>query len=369
MKKASFYILVLLFISCGMFCSQANADWINLSGAQNAPNIAEIHINDDNVKIELEIFVRDLVIFDRLIPDEFFAKADIKRASLDERLRQFSSEDLQVINNPGQKLQAHLRLIEPRLREERPMAVPWKINPYTGHPIPGPPQDKRVLYAELIYPFKQRPKSLTLIPPLDEQSKIPKASIGFITYHKGAPLHDFRYLSEPSTVTLDWQDPWYSVFDNKALQRWQRGGVMSFLYIEPYEVRHEILARVKDLAAWIDLGLRGDEFIEADENDPLKKRVGEFFKTRPDPDRWQKVAVDLGPRLLCQVRDHRVHLRCPARKAADQHRHGGRHHHLFNQRSARAGDQPMGSMVREYPEDPDQCHRSGRRFALLRHTG
>ena len=101
-----------------------------------------------------------------------------------------------------------------------------------------------------------------------------------MTYHKGAPLHNFAYLSEPSTVTLDWADPWYSAFDKKALNAWQRGGVMSFLYIEPYEVRHEVLARVKDLAAWIDLGLRGDEFIEADENDPLKKRVGEFFLKR-----------------------------------------------------------------------------------------
>ena len=98
-----------------------------------------------------------------------------------------------------------------------------------------------------------------------------------MTYHNGVPINDFRYLSGPSTVTLDWADPWYSTFDKKALKRWQRGGVMSFLYIEPYEVRHEILARVKDLTAWIDLGLRGDEFIEADENEPLKKRVGEFF--------------------------------------------------------------------------------------------
>ncbi len=49
--------------------------------AQNAPNIAEIHINDDHVKIELEIFVKDLVTFDRLIPDEFFAGTGIKRVS------------------------------------------------------------------------------------------------------------------------------------------------------------------------------------------------------------------------------------------------------------------------------------------------
>ncbi|MBW2175288.1 MAG: hypothetical protein JRF64_12050 [Deltaproteobacteria bacterium] len=161
-----------------------------------------------------------------------------------------------------------------------------KINPYTGQRIPGPPEDKRVLYVELVYPFKQKPSSLTFIPPLDEKFKMSTVAIGFITYHNRVPINDFRYLSEPSTVTLDWDDPWYSEFDKKALKRWQRGGVMSFLYIEPYEVRHEILARVKDLEAWIDLGLRGNEFVEADENEQLKKRVGEFFLQR------DKVLID-----------------------------------------------------------------------------
>ena len=263
-----------------MVCPSANADWINLSGAQNAPNIAEIHINDDHVKIELEIFVNDLVAFDRLIPDEFFSGTRIKRAALEERLQKFSDEDFQIVADNGQKLQANLKLIEPRFRKERSSSIPWKVNPYTGQPIPGPPKDKRVLYAELIYPFTLKPHSLTIIPPLDIESKISKVPIGFMTYHKGAPLHDFKYLSEPSTVTLDWGDPWYSKFEKKALWRWQLGGVMSFLYMEPYEVRHEVLARVKDLAAWMDLGLRGGEFIEADENEPLKKRVGEFFLKR-----------------------------------------------------------------------------------------
>ena len=164
-------------------------------------------------------------------------------------MQQFSNEGMQVIADSGLKLQASLKLIEPRFRRERPMRVAWKINPYTGQPIPGPPKDRRVLYAELVYPFTQKPQSMTIIPPLDEDSKISKVPIGFMTYHKGVPLHNFAYLSEPSTVTLDWADPWYSAFDKKALKRWQRGGVMSFLYIEPYEVRHEVLARVKDLAA------------------------------------------------------------------------------------------------------------------------
>jgi hypothetical protein len=55
---------------------------------------------------------------------------------------------------------------------------------------------------------------------------------------------------------------------------------MTFLYVEPYEVRHEILTRVKDLEEWMDLGLRGDEFIELDELEPLKQRIGEFMLER-----------------------------------------------------------------------------------------
>jgi hypothetical protein len=125
---------------------------------------------------------------------------------------------------------------------------------------------------------------------LDVKSGTSRVAIGFLTYHEGVQVHVFRFLSESSTVTLDWDDPWYSAFDRKALKRWQRGGVMSFLYIEPYEVRHEILARVKDLSAWMDLGLKGKDYIEEDENEPLKKRVGEFFRKR------DKVLID-GKRL------------------------------------------------------------------------
>ncbi len=78
-------------------------------------------------------------------------------------------------------------------------------------------------------------------------------------------------------MNLDWQDPWYSSFENKALKRWQQSGLMTYLYVEPYEVRHETLVRVKDLEQWMDLGLKGDEFIEVDEVELLKKRVGEFL--------------------------------------------------------------------------------------------
>ncbi len=265
------FCLLILLVS-----APSEADWINLSGAENSPNIAEIYINDNHVKVVLEIFVNDIPAFERLIPDDFFEGRDIKRPSPAERMRQFSNEDIQIITDKGKKLRAKLKLVEPRMRQERPSPFAGMINPYTRQRIPGPPEDRRVLYAELVYPFKKKPKTLTIVPPLDAKG-MSRVSIGFITYHKRVPIIDFRYLSEPSTITLDWNDPWYSVFDKKALKRWQKGGVMSFLYIEPFEVRHEVLARVKDLESWIDLDLRGNEFIQADENEQFKKRVGEFF--------------------------------------------------------------------------------------------
>jgi hypothetical protein len=271
LKRLIFYIVVLL-----MFVSAVRADWINFSGAQSAANIAEIYVEDDQVRLVLEVYVNDIDKFSDLLPDDWLQRAGQNPPPLRERMKRFSTDGFQVIIGDQQRLMAELKLVEPRLRKDRPNPFAGRINPYTRQPIPGPPEDKRVLYAELAYPFETRPREITFVPPLGPSGN-PAASIGFIAYHKGVPIVDYRYLSEPAKLSLDWQDPWYSKFQNKALKRWQQSGIMTFLYIEPYEVRHETLVRVKDMAAWMGLGLRGGEYIEVDEFEPLKKRIGDFL--------------------------------------------------------------------------------------------
>ena len=44
-------LLLLLLV----LASPAKADWINLTGAETAPNIAEIYVMDDHVKVVLEV--------------------------------------------------------------------------------------------------------------------------------------------------------------------------------------------------------------------------------------------------------------------------------------------------------------------------
>ena len=274
-KQFSIYLILALYTVIAAL--PVRADWINLSGAMSANNVVEFHVNDDHVKVVLEIYVHDLPTFLDLVPDNLL-KPDVQRPDKAARMVRFANEDLVIVADDETILPARLTVSEPRMRIDRPNPYAGMINPITMQAVPGPPEDKRVLYVELIYPFEanSRPQKLTMVPPTAKDG-YPRASIGFIAYHQGLPVIDYAYLSEAAHLTLDWQDPWYSRFKNKQYKRWQQSGVLTYLYVEPFEVRHETLVRVKDLAAWMDLGLRGKDYIEADEFMPLQTRIGDFL--------------------------------------------------------------------------------------------
>jgi hypothetical protein len=271
------FISLLLFVALSI--NSARADWMNLTGAETAPNIAEITILDDRVRVVLEIYIRDIAVFEDLLPDDWLKKQASDRPSLAERLAHLSAETFQIVADDGTKLQANLKLAEPRLRKERASPFAGMINPTTRQRVPEAPKDKRVLYAELEYPFEGKPKTLTFIPPTDDKG-ITSVTIGFIAYHKAVPIIDFRYLSGKAKVTLDWADPWYTKFDNPNLKRHHKSAMMSFLYVEPREVRHEVLIRVRDLQDWTDLGLSSGATITTDEQAPVKDLARAFLATR-----------------------------------------------------------------------------------------
>jgi len=289
---AALRVLAIMLVALWAGC--ARADWINLSGAEVAPNIAEIYVLDHRVKVVLEVYVGDLKAFEALVPDDWLKGAGVSRPPVAERMRRFAQHTLQVIRPDGKRLPARLELVEPRFRVDRRSPFAGMINPYTRQQVPEAPADKRVLYAEISYPFEGRPAELTFVPPLDAEQR-PMVSIGFIAFHKSVPVIDFRYLSAPARLALDWNDPWYSKFDNPNLNRHHKDALMSFLYVEPYEVRHEILVRARDMASWMDLGLRGDEYIEVDELEGLKERIGEFL--------LQKNPVRVDGKLLTPILD------------------------------------------------------------------
>jgi len=134
-----------------------------------------------------------------------------------------------------------------------------------------------VVQVELIYTLQGQPKSLTLRPLLGSTDRFAAANIGFVVYHLGVAVNDFRYLSPEETLQLDWSDPWYSRFENKTLWRRYSSPAAVFLYVENFEVRKEIIFRPKDLQAWIDLGLGGATSIKADERASIRARAATFL--------------------------------------------------------------------------------------------
>ncbi len=103
------------------------------------------------------------------------------------------------------------------------------------------------------------------------------ANIGFVLYHKGIAVNDYRYLVSGHSVNLDWEDAWYSTFPERGMRRQYYSPMTGFIYVEPYEVRKEIIVRPVDIQQYVDLGLDGQTIIPAERHDEIKDTVVEFL--------------------------------------------------------------------------------------------
>lgn len=231
--------------------SPAAADWINLGGAEVAPNIAEIHVQDTGVKVVLEIFIEEIATFLDLVPGEWLDSTGRTPVPDSTRLARFAREGLSIRIGDGVPLPVEALVVEQRLRVDRASLLAGQTDPYSGRMMPKPPPDPRVLYAELFYPFgATRPDKLSIVPPMREDGTL-LATIGMIAFHDAVPVIDFRFLSAAATLKLDWEDSWYTRFESSNLTRHHKYPRMTFLYADPHEVRHEALVRVRDAMALV----------------------------------------------------------------------------------------------------------------------
>ena len=235
----------------------SKADWINFTGAELSSTIAEVYVEEDKILLVLEIGESDKEAFSDLISDT---------DAQDSRNR-FFNEGLVVLAD-GKPLTGEVKVIEERERVQRPSRY--------NKPPGGQKPSKYVTYVEIEYPLTKKPETLMINPPLDDRGYA-DASIGFVVYHKSIPVIDFRFLAPGGELNLNWNDPWYSKFDNPNLRRHHSSSLMSFLYIEPFEVRHEILVRLKDMENWIDLGFNDDDTLGPEQKKIIEEELSKFF--------------------------------------------------------------------------------------------
>lgn len=257
-----FYCLLLIFFNLA-FAHQSSADALLVNKAMQASSIAEFSIDGQGVTVELEITERAIKDFKDLLPDRVYQSTGFGEQQQSERLANFFSQQLLLMDEQEKILKGQLLSIAPAKRILR--------DPINGTPLPIQDAAPDVVHATLYYPFNnERPQKLIFISP-------PVRDIGFIAYHNGVAVNDFRYLSSGLTLNLDWHDPWYSRFDTRNMKRQYSAPMSGFIYVEPFEVRKEIIVRPKDLQRWIDLGLEGKQVIPVERQGEIKEIVANFL--------------------------------------------------------------------------------------------
>jgi hypothetical protein len=267
MKKVLLFLLF-SYTCVAMAPNEAHADALMVTRAMTASTIAEIYISSDTVRVELEIGARDVYACRNVMPDGLYEKLAGDGVPLETRLVEFFESDW-VIKADGEALAGDVSRLIPRLRVNR--------DEVTGEPLPlDDNEGEPVVFAELTYPLRSRPRTMSIRPPTGDKGGV-AATIGFVAYHRNLPVTDFRYLGMEETVDLDWDDPWFSRFRNRNLKRQFDAPMSAFIYVEPFEVRKEIIVRPRDLQRWVDLGLEGKDVIPVEEQAEVKRRVAEFL--------------------------------------------------------------------------------------------
>ncbi|MFO1104390.1 MAG: hypothetical protein U1E20_15975 [Methylocystis sp.] len=272
--RAYFAAVVLALAACITIASSrdAAADWLNMTGAETAPNFAEIDVLEDRARVTLEIDPADHAAFapGAAAAGSAGAAPDLSRIAA-------SPNNAFAVQADGEvRLIGNLVELDVRPRAPKPTAIRPAGMPA---PPPGPPRSAEVIRAVFEFPFQGRPTRLSFAPPLDAKGRA-IVSLGFLARHGHVPITDYRYLSQLEALRLDWNDPWYSAFENPNLARHHRSALMSFISIEPREVRHEIISRLRDLEGWCDLNLLESRTLAAAQIDSVKRAAARCLAKR-----------------------------------------------------------------------------------------
>ena len=265
MKFSMNLLRLTVFSICMLIGIQARADFVNPIRADRCETIIEMFIEDGQVRVTLEIGLNDLEHFKEVIPLDYLKEGyqNVRNESV------FFSEIFVV--------KADERILKGQILQQEIIPRKYRASLITGKVDTNFNLSPEVLFTEIVYSLAYQPGTISFTPPIPKGYEVSLANIGFITYHKSIPVNDLRYLGIEEKLNLNWEDPWYSRFENRNLRRHHQSSLLSFLYLDPYEVRHEVLVRVMDMKNWMDLDYELGDFIEVAEQASLKNEIAQFL--------------------------------------------------------------------------------------------
>jgi hypothetical protein len=253
--------LLTLALTISLTAASVSADAVMVTRAMTASTIMEAFIDNNGIVVELEVGASDEDALRALIAGASSAPSLPTPIPADAGLS---------IRADGRPLNGAIDELSRRQRIER--------DEVSGEPLLNEGTEE-VVFLKLRYPLRTHPKELVLEPPLTADGYA-ATDIGFVVYHHGIAVNDFRYLAAGEPLFLDWEDPFYSRFDRRTLNRKYGSPMNIFLYVEPFEVRKEFVVRPLDLARFMDIDIQAHQPIPAAKRPEVLKQLAEFLKDR-----------------------------------------------------------------------------------------
>ncbi len=239
---------------------------------------ASIFVTRLKAIVRIQMFAEDLILFQGLEPNDQdrISPDDLKRGLADHRA--FLLERVTLRDAKGE-------LIKGEVTDVKPFDIP-------ADGILSTDMMLHTATYELEFPFSEPPEFLTIQQDMSDENFIIPSEMKLTVHQSGTDLNSTESLlpGASTTVRFDWEqaitedasdaewETWFSKQREATLGITSYSSVYSFVYIEPNEIRHEILIPLATLKTILPVTSRDASFIEIDEQPAIRTLIQAWLR-------------------------------------------------------------------------------------------
>ncbi|MDW7692437.1 hypothetical protein R9C00_13125 [Flammeovirgaceae bacterium SG7u.111] len=239
---------------------------------------AEVKVGADKIEVRLRVLAEDLFLFHQLEADneDFISLAQCQKAT--EEHKPFLLKHFYLHDGKGRKLQAKITKVEPLEAPAKGINVA-DLMEYS-------------LYYHIEFACPSRPESLQFTQHFGGKESVINAIMMLEISQEGLgdlPPSEVR-KEKPTIIDLDWNRAPETVDGRrqrfeamKAKKEKENLGISSyssiysFIYIEDFEVRHEVLVPIAMAESWFPIERKNAEELTVAEQEVARKQFEDFF--------------------------------------------------------------------------------------------
>lgn len=268
---AAGFILVVCMLPNGVCEATGTAHPISITEVQ-------MFVTRSKAILRAQMFAEDLILFqglepndqDRLIPE------DLKRGLEDHKTFLLEKISLRDLNG---------ELLKGQITDMKPFEIP-------ADGIAATDMMQHTATYEIEVPFAMPPEFLTIQQDITDANSIIPSEMSLNIHQAGTGLNFTERLlpGGSTTVRFDWKqelaedatdeewDSWFEKQREATLGITSYSSVYSFIYIEPVEMRHEILIPLATLATILPIKHQDPAFVEIGEQDAIREQIRNWLK-------------------------------------------------------------------------------------------